>query len=97
MITYTVRVVTRPTEHDRFVAAAQVLRDATVQEEGNLEYSLWTSADGASEVLVVERWTDQAAIDAHGQSPHLAEFRTAVKGAVAEPPVSTRSEAPADA
>lgn len=94
MITCTVHVVTKPTEHDRFVSAAKALRDATVEEEGNLEYSLWTPVDGGNEILVLERWKDQAAIDVHSAAEHMATFRAAVKGAVAVAPVSTRSEQP---
>jgi quinol monooxygenase YgiN len=61
MITCTVRIVTKPTEHERFVAATKALREATIEEEGNLEYSLWVPLDGSNEVLVFERWADQAA------------------------------------
>jgi quinol monooxygenase YgiN len=92
MITCTVRIVTKPTEHERFVAATKALREATIEEEGNLEYSLWVPLDGSNEVLVFERWADQAAIDVHSDSSHLADFRAAVKGAVAATPVTTRSE-----
>jgi quinol monooxygenase YgiN len=91
VITHTVHVITRPSEHDRFVAAARALRDASVGEEGNVEYSLWTPLDGGHEVLVVERWRDQAAVEAHQAAPHMAAFRAAVKGAVAAPPTNTRA------
>jgi quinol monooxygenase YgiN len=94
VITCTVHIVTKPTEHDRFVTAVTALRDATVLEDGNLEYSLWSPMDGSSEVLVLERWKDQPAIDLHSASEHMATFRAAVKGAVAAAPVSTRSEQP---
>ena len=75
MITHTVHVITKPSEHDRFVAAARALRDASVSEEGNIEYSLWAPLEGGHEVLVVERWRDQAAVEApsggraHGRVP----------------------------
>ncbi len=92
MITMVVRIRTKPAEHDRFVAAARVLRAASVAEEGNVEYSLWEPSGGGDEVLVVERWQDQAAMDAHHDSAHLAAFRAAVKGALAEPPTSFRAD-----
>jgi quinol monooxygenase YgiN len=91
MITHTVRVITKPSEHDRFVAAARVLRDASVQEDGNIEYSLWAPLDGGNELLVLERWRDQAAVEAHQAAEHMSTFRKAVKGAVAAPPQSTRA------
>lgn len=101
MITHTVHVITKRSEHDRFVAAARALREASVREEGNIEYSLWAPLEGGSEVLVVERWRDQAAVEAHQGAEHMAAFRAAVKGAVAAAPTSTRavddSERPAAA
>lgn len=90
MITFTVHVRTKPSEHDRFVAAARALREESVKEHGNVEYSLWSPLDGGDEVLVVERWADEAAVEAHHQAAHLAAFRAAVKGAVAAPPASAR-------
>jgi quinol monooxygenase YgiN len=91
MITHTVRVITRPSEHERFVAAARALRDASVQEEGNVEYTLWAPLDGGNELLVLERWRDEAAVQAHQAAEHMSAFRKAVKGAVAAPPQSTRA------
>jgi quinol monooxygenase YgiN len=91
VITHTVHVITKPSEHDRFVAAARDLRDASVREEGNIEYSLWAPLEGGSEVLVVERWRDQAAVEAHQAAGHMAAFLAAVKGAVAVAPTSTRA------
>ena len=92
MITHTVHVITKPSEHERFVTAARALRDASVQEDGNVEYSLWAPLDGGNEVLVVERWRDQAAVESHHNAGHMGTFRSAVKGAVAAPPRSTRAE-----
>jgi quinol monooxygenase YgiN len=92
LITHLVHVTTKPSEHDRFVAAARALLDASVQEDGNVEYSLWAPLDGGNEVVVVERWRDQAAVEAHHKTEHMSTFRRAVKGAVAAPPRSTRAE-----
>jgi quinol monooxygenase YgiN len=92
LITHLVHVTTKPSEHERFVAAARALRDASVQEDGNVEYSLWAPLEGGNEVLVVERWRDEAAVDTHHNAEHMSTFRGAVKGAVALPPRTTRAE-----
>jgi quinol monooxygenase YgiN len=92
LITHLVHVITKPSEHERFVAAAKALRDASVKEDGNVEYSLWAPLEGGNEVVVVERWRDQAAVEAHHDAEHMSTFRGAVKGAVAAPPRSTRAE-----
>jgi quinol monooxygenase YgiN len=91
VITHTVHIVTKPSEHDRFVAAAKALRDASVHEEGNIEYTLWAPIDGGHEVVVLERWRDRAAVEAHHSAEHMATFRAAVKGAVAASPTATTS------
>ena len=41
---------------------------------------------------LVERWRDQAAVESHHNAGHMSTFRSAVKGAVAAPPRSTRAE-----
>ncbi len=42
------------------------------QEAGCLHYELFQRADAAHVFQTVERWRDQAAVDAHMQSPHVA-------------------------
>ena len=47
-------------------------------EEGNLVYRYYYPADDPECVLLVDRWRDQAALDAHHASPMMArivEFR----------------------
>ena len=42
------------------------------KEEGCLHYELFQRADAAHVFQTVERWRDQAAVDAHMKSPHVA-------------------------
>ena len=52
--------------------------DAIRAEEGNLVYRYYYPADDPECVLLVDRWRDQAALDAHHASPMMArivEFR----------------------
>ena len=47
-------------------------------EEGNLRYSYFQPLDDPETILLIDSWTDQAAIDAHHASPmmaHLAALR----------------------
>ena len=46
------------------------LRTASLGEAGCLEYAVFRSIDAADELLLVERYRDAAAVDAHRQSPH---------------------------
>ena len=45
---------------------------ATRQEEGVVSYDLYESASAPSTFVMVERYRDQAALDEHMSSPHLA-------------------------
>ena len=43
-------------------------------EEGNLRYEYFFPMDDPETVLLIDRWRDQAAIDAHHASPMMAEI-----------------------
>ena len=46
--------------------------DAIRSESGNLRYEYYQSLDDPETVLLIDSWTDQAAIDAHHASPMMA-------------------------
>lgn len=55
------------------------LVDKIRAEEGNLGYAYYFPADDPETVLLIDRWRDQAAIDAHHKSemmPAIAQLRT---------------------
>ena len=43
-------------------------------EEGNLGYDYYLPLEDPHTVLLIDRWTDQAALDAHHASPMMAEI-----------------------
>lgn len=55
--------------------AEEMLRSGTVAairaEEGNLGYDYFLPMEDAETVLLIDRWRDQAAIDAHHASPMM--------------------------
>lgn len=54
------------------------IADAIRAEEGNLRYEYFQPIDDPETVLLIDSWTNQAAIDAHHASPmmrQLAELR----------------------
>jgi len=57
--------------------------EATRAEEGCLSYDLYESGAAPGVFVTMERWVDQAAMDAHLQMPHLAEAFAAADGALA--------------
>lgn len=47
---------------------------ATRAEDGCLEYGCYEDTQAAGRYAFVERWRDQAALDAHLRSPHMAAW-----------------------
>lgn len=45
--------------------------DKVRSEDGNLCYAYYLPADGSSELLLVERWRDEDALEAHGDSENM--------------------------
>lgn len=44
------------------------------EEEGNLEYRYFMPLDDPETLLLIDRWRDQAAIDAHHASPMMKQL-----------------------
>jgi quinol monooxygenase YgiN len=72
--------------------AARKMREASRAEPGCQEYGFWFAFDDQDELLVYERWDDQAALDAHFQTPHLGEFAASIPDWVDGMPEITRIE-----
>ena len=58
------------------IFAEEMIASGTVEliraEAGNLRYEYYISFDDPETVLLIDSWTDQAAIDAHHASPMMA-------------------------
>jgi quinol monooxygenase YgiN len=63
-----------PGEIDKFAEAARIMVEATHQEKGCLHYSFARDMANPDILRIAERWTDDAALDAHLTSPHMAAF-----------------------
>ena len=50
------------------------IADAIRAEEGNLRYQYFQPLDDPETILLIDSWTDQAAIDAHHASPMMAQI-----------------------
>lgn len=48
--------------------------DAIRNEDGNLRYEYFLSFDDPETVLLIDEWTDQAAIDRHHASPMMQKI-----------------------
>ena len=50
------------------------IADAIRAEKGNLRYQYFMPLDDPETVLLIDSWTDQAAIDEHHASPMMAQL-----------------------
>ena len=50
------------------------IADAIRAEEGNLRYQYFQPLDDSETILLIDSWTDQAAIDAHHASPMMKQL-----------------------
>jgi quinol monooxygenase YgiN len=60
--------------------AFAAMRAATLKEEGCIEYQAYVDRTDPGTLFMFEKWKDQAALDAHFTSPHMAQFGAALGG-----------------
>ena len=70
-------------------AALSSLVAPTTAEPGCISYELFQSNDDPTEFVTVEEWKDQAAIDAHLSSAHIAAALAAAPEILATDPKIT--------
>jgi quinol monooxygenase YgiN len=75
LIAGTVRVP--PENLERFKPHMQKMLAASRAEDGCLAYSYAIDVEDPGLIRVFEAWRDQAAIEAHFQAPHMAQWRAA--------------------
>jgi quinol monooxygenase YgiN len=67
-----------PGELDRLQGEMAAMMAATHQEDGCIQYDFSRSMADPDVMLISERWRDQAALDAHFKTPHMATFNAAM-------------------
>jgi quinol monooxygenase YgiN len=65
-------------EIDRLADAMRAQIEATRAEEGCELYAFAVDVLDPQTLRISERWTDQAALDAHMKAPHMAAFNQAL-------------------
>ena len=79
-----------PDQRDAAIAAATVMQHATLAEPGCNVYRFSFAIDDPGLVCIQEEWVDQAALDAHFASPHMAVFGSEMRNFVAGPGLLTK-------
>lgn len=80
------RVVALPGREERLAEVLTELLVPTRIEDGCLEYELHQSLADPRELLFVERWRDEASLEAHLGSAHVARAVALLEGLVAAAP-----------
>jgi (4S)-4-hydroxy-5-phosphonooxypentane-2,3-dione isomerase len=78
MIALFVTLDVRPALRERLLAAITAQGAASLEwEPGCLRFDVCADRDNPNRVLLYEVYEDEAAFDAHGQTPHFAVWRAA--------------------
>jgi len=90
MLVVHVHVRVKPDDVEAFLAASRRNAAASLQEPGVRRFDVLQDESDPAHVVLNEVYVDQAAADAHKQTPHYARWRDAVAGMMAQPRSSTR-------
>jgi len=63
------------TPRETVAALTGAMARATRQEEGCIEYAFYEDLETPGAYHIYEEWESEAALKAHGETPHMAEFR----------------------
>ena len=64
-----------PANHDRAVAAALAMMEATRKEQGCISYTFTTDLEERGLFYIFEEWQGPEALAAHFGAPHMAVFQ----------------------
>jgi len=82
--------VARSDRRSELVEQLIELEQASRADAGCITYRVFQDSDQADRFVLVEEWTDQAALEAHNAQPHVAHFTASAGALLVEPFVVTR-------
>ena len=86
MIVVVGRVKSDADKRGELVRIGQALAAASRAEQGCISYRVYEDTAVENEFVFVEEWEDEAALQRHFATPHLAEFMRAIPAAIVEAP-----------
>ena len=84
------RITPKPEHRAKALDAIRGILDPTRAEPGCLRFELLTGDGDDSSIYLVERWTDDAALEAHYAQPYIAEVFAAYVDWLAAPVEAVR-------
>ncbi len=85
MIAIEAKLEVQPAKREEFLEATKTLVEASRNEAGNIGYDLFQSTEDENVFMMIEKWEDQAAIEAHNTSAHFGQFVAFAQTALAKP------------
>jgi quinol monooxygenase YgiN len=85
MLSVTAKLRVNEGKAEEFIAAAAKMIAAVKEKEAGstLSYELFRSTTDPNLFLFLESYTDEEALRAHSQTPHMAEFGATLRGLLA--------------
>ncbi|MCB6184232.1 antibiotic biosynthesis monooxygenase [Leeia sp. TBRC 13508] len=80
-----VMIEVQPGKRNEQIAAFESLRPHVLAESGCLHYELMADQSNENAFVIMEKWENQAALDAHDQMPHMLAADAANKAFRAKP------------
>ena len=84
--------IARPDRNAQLLKELIELERASRADPGCLDYTVFRDADRPDRFVLVEEWSDQAALDEHNAQPHVGRFVASASELLVEPFVVTRLE-----
>ena len=85
MLVLMVNVRVKPDRRDDFIAAVREDGEGTTtKEEGNFQFSVVQDNEDPDRFFLFEVYRDEAALEAHRNTPHFLKYREATAGVHAE-------------
>lgn len=75
-------VTVNPDKREEAIAAAEVMMAASQAEPGCHHYAFYAHLSRRDTFLIYELWQDDAALENHFQTPHMATFNAQMPGFV---------------
>jgi quinol monooxygenase YgiN len=86
MIVVVGRVTTDDEKRERMIEVAQTVARASREEAGCINYRVYEDTEQPNDFVFVEEWADDAALQAHFATPHIAEFMGSILEAIVGAP-----------
>lgn len=76
----------KPEARAELIAAALPCIEATRKEPGNIAYDMFESVTDQTQIVFVERWESDAALEPHRKSDHMRAFGRVAVNCFSQPP-----------